>query len=124
MVEGCVFGCGFKSVKQSDAPLPRKRLPDSMVWHVEPPLKYHVFEKKSAEKSPKRKTILTMVLRQKWRFSTFNKFFLRIFKLIANKEYRGITILKKKKVSRIKLLVNIIILKKKVVKNRQNEKLF
>ena len=38
MVEGCVFGCGFQSVKQSDAPLPRKRLPDSMVWHVEPPL--------------------------------------------------------------------------------------
>ena len=34
-----VDGCGFQSVKQSDAPLPRKRPHDSMVWHVEPPLK-------------------------------------------------------------------------------------
>ena len=38
--------------------------------------------KKSGEKSPKRKTILTMVLHKKWRFFACNKFFLRIFKIL------------------------------------------
>ena len=49
-------------------------------------------EKKRGEKSTKRKTILTMVLHQKWRFFTFNKFYLRVFKLIGIKKFRGIAI--------------------------------
>ena len=37
---------------------------------------------KSGDKSPKRKTILTMVSQKKWQFFTCNKFFLRIFKIL------------------------------------------
>ena len=56
-----------------------------------------IFLKTSGEKSPKRKTILTMVLHQNWGIFTFNEFFLRIFKLIATEKFRGISVCKKKK---------------------------
>ena len=46
-----------------------------------------IFLKKSGEKSPNRKTILTMVLHQKWRFFTYNKFFLGILKPIAIEKF-------------------------------------
>ena len=53
--------------------------------------KHHYCEKKG-EKSTKQKNILTMLLHQKWRFFSFNKFFLRVFKLFAISEFLGISI--------------------------------